>query len=487
MLKRVLLVLLIAVGALVGVLLGRTLYFAPDGVPVPAFTPVTIDGAAAAERLAAAVRHETLSHQDAAQIDATAFRAFHDFLEVSFPRVHETLRRETINGLSLLYTWRGTDTEAAPMMLLAHQDVVPVEAGTEDDWTHPAFDGVVDAEFIWGRGTLDDKGSLLGILEAVEALIGEDFRPRRTVYLCFGHDEEVGGHEGAAHIAQALEERGVKAHLLVDEGLAITRGIVPGLDVDLALVGVAEKGYLTVNLEARAEGGHSSTPPRETAVGILAAAVTRLQQDPFPAKLDGPMRQMLEAAGPHMAFPMRLIMANLWLFGPLVKAQLANDPATDASIRTTTAPTLFNAGTKENVLPQSATAAVNFRIMPGETVESTLQRIIATVDDSRVTVTASPGADEPSPLSPAEGPAWDALTLSIRQVFPETAIAPGLVLGGTDCPHYVGVASTIYRFMPFVFTGEDLNRVHGTDERLRLEDYVNGIHWYAQLLRNGAR
>jgi carboxypeptidase PM20D1 len=485
-LKRALLILMLITLTLTGVLLWRTYALAPPELNVPAWTSVTIDVRGATERLAQAVRHQTLTHEETAQFDTAAFEAFHAFLEASFPRVHETLKREKVNGLSLLYTWPGADSQAEPMILLAHQDVVPVEPGTERDWTHPAFDGVADDEFVWGRGTLDDKGSILGMLEAVEALIADGFQPQRTVYLCFGHDEEVGGNEGARHIAQTLEERGVKAYLLVDEGLAITRGVVPGLDVDLALVGVAEKGYLTVNLEARAEGGHSSTPPPETAVGILAAAVARIQQEPFPAKLDGPMRQMLEAAGPHMNFPMRVVMANLWLFGPVVKTQLAGAPATNAGIRTTTAPTLLSAGTKANVLPQSAHAAINFRLMPGETIESAMARITATVADSRVSVSAAPNADDPSPVSLAEGPAWDALAMSIRQVFPEAAVAPGLVLGGTDCPHYEGVAAQIYRFMPFVFTGDDLNRVHGTDERLRIEDYLSGIRWYAQLLRNGA-
>ena len=484
--KRVFLILLVVLVLLVGVLLGRTFLAVRVDVAVPGFTPVAVDGENAVARLAAAVRHQTLSHQDPAQANPAPFEAFHAFLEQSFPRVHATLRRETVNGLGLLYTWEGADANAAPMILLAHQDVVPVETGTEGDWTHPAFEGVNDGEFVWGRGTLDDKGALMGILEAVEALLSEGFQPTRTVYLCFGHDEEVGGDAGAAHIAKTLAERGVKAYLLVDEGLAVTRGIVPGITDDLALVGVAEKGYLTVTLEARTEGGHSSTPPPDTSVGMVAQAVARLQEDPFPAELTGPMRQMLEAAGPHMDFPMRLVMANLWLFSPIVRGQLAGDPATNATIHTTTAPTMFNAGTKENVLPQSATAVVNFRIIPGETVESALARIKSVIGDDRVTVTAGDNANDPSPVSPAEGPAWDALATSIRQTYPDAAVAPGLVLGGTDCPHYESVAGNIYRFLPTVFTSDDMSRIHGTNERIRIEDYVNGIRCYAQLIRNGA-
>ncbi|MFP4501026.1 MAG: M20 family peptidase [Candidatus Hydrogenedentota bacterium] len=486
LIKRILGGAVLALVVLAAVLVLRTFLAEIPDVAVPPFEPAPFDEEAAVAHLAEAVQIPTISHRDPGRVDTEPFARFHAFLEDTYPRVHATLARETVNGYGLLYTWEGSTPDAPPVILLAHQDVVPVEPGTQEDWAHPPFSGTVSDGHIWGRGTLDDKGSLIGILEAVEALIGADFVPARTIYLCFGHDEEVGGHEGAAHIAQVLAQRGVTAYLLLDEGLAITQDIVPGVSQPVALVGVAEKGYLTVALTAAGEGGHSSTPPPESAVGMVARAVARLEENPMPARLDGPMRAMLEWVGPAMDFPLRLVMANLWLFEPLVTWQFAAQPATNAGIRTTTAPTMFEAGTKENVLAQSARAVVNFRIMPGESIATTLAHVRETIGDARVTVTRLPTPGDPSPVSPAEGAAWEAVTTSIRQVFPEAVLAPGLMLGGTDTPHYQDVTQATYRFLPVVFQTEDLERLHGTNERLAVNDYLALVRFYQQLMRNAA-
>ncbi len=469
-----------------GVLLARTASFSSRQVKPGPFSPVNVDRQAAAERLAQAVRIQTISHQDKQQVETAAFEQLHALLETAFPRVDATLTRERVNGLSLLYTWPGRDSALPPVLLLAHQDVVDVAPGTQEDWTYPPFSGAIADGFVWGRGTLDDKGSLLGILEAAEALLAEGFTPRRTVYFAFGHDEEVGGETGAKLVAETLRARGVRAGFSFDEGLVITQGIVPGVTAPVALIGIAEKGYLSVELTVELTGGHSSAPPRDTAIGTLAKAVAALEAHPLPSRLDGPAVEMLAYAGPEMTFPMRLVMANLWLFGGLVRARLEAAPATAAAIRTTTAPTIFEAGTKENVLPGVARAVVNFRIMPGESVDSVLAHVRDTIADERVAVSVIPPANEPSPVASLDTPAFEALSQSLRQVFPEAVVAPGLLLGGTDTHHYAAVAEHAYRFIPFLFREEDLARLHGTDERVSAEAYEKAIQCYAQVIRNAA-
>ncbi|HNR29506.1 MAG TPA: M20 family peptidase [Candidatus Hydrogenedentes bacterium] len=484
--KRLLLTPLLLLALFVGVLLARTATFSSRQLEVEPFTPVAVDARAAAERLAQAIRIQTISHQDSEQVETAAFEQLHALLETSFPRVHATLARERISELALLYTWNGSDPSLPPTIFLAHQDVVAVAPDTESDWTHPAFAGVVADGYIWGRGTLDDKGALLGILEAAEALIAEGFTPRRTLHFAFGHDEEVGGQAGAKETARLLEERGVRAYFCLDEGLAITHGIVPGVRAPVALIGTAEKGYLSVALTAEVTGGHSSAPPPDTAIGMVSRAVAALEANPFPGRLAGPARDMLECVGPEMDFPMRLVMANLWAFGPIVRGQLESAPATAAALRSTIAPTIFEAGVKENVLPATARAVVNLRIMPGETIEGALAHVRNTIADDRVSVAVIPPANEPSPVASVDAPAYETLNRSIRQVFPEAVVAPMLVLGGTDSRHYTAVAENVYKFLPFPLGEDDLPRFHGTDERVAVEDYVKAIQFYALLMRNAA-
>lgn len=479
---------LVTLAIFAGVLLTRTALFASRQVDPSPYTPIALDPQRAAAHLAEAVRFKTISHQDPAQFDAAPFEAFRAFLAERYPKAHAAMQRETVGEHSLLYTWPGSDAAAPPIILLAHYDVVPVEPGTEGDWTHPAFDGVIADGFVWGRGAIDFKSGIIGILEAAEALLAEGYQPRRTVHFAFGHDEEIGGGNGAARMAALLQERGVKAHFLLDEGAAVTQGIVPGIDGPLALIGLAEKGYVSLELIVEGTGGHSSNPPPQTNIGILAAAIARLEKNQLPARLEGPVREMFDHAGPEMKFPMRLVMANLWLFKGLVKKQLTATAAANAALRTTTAATIFEAGTKENVLPARARAVVNFRILPGETVETVLEHAHQAVNDSRVHIAPVDSRDinNPTPVASAATPVYQALANSIRQVYPDAVVAPTLTLGGTDAKHYYGVTENIYRIQPMLFTTKDLEMIHGTNERLAIDNLANGIRVYAQVIRNMA-
>jgi carboxypeptidase PM20D1 len=317
----------------------------------------------------------------------------------------------------------------------------------------------------------------------VEGLLASGFRPRRTIYLAFGHDEEVGGREGAAKIAALLAARGVRAELSLDEGLAIIEEMLPGVPAPVALVGIAEKGYLTVELSVASEGGHSSMPPPHTAVGILSAAVARLEANQLPTSLDGPARRLFEWLGPEMPLGERVAFANLWLFAPLVRARLAALPVTNALVRTTTAPTMLEGSIKENVLPIRARAVVNFRIRPGESIASVVEHVRDAVADDRVTVTPDvAGGSEPSAVSSVDSPGFALVHRTIREVFPTALVAPSLVTAATDSKHYAGVVEDSYRFVPLWLRGEDRARFHGTDERIGVENFAQIVRFYARLI-----
>lgn len=478
--------LLLLVVVLATVALVRSARFASRQPAVDPVARLPLDAGRLAGRLAEAVRFRTVSPQDPAQRDDDAFRGLRRWLETTFPRVHAALAHEVVAEHSLLFTWPGRDSARRPILLMAHMDVVPVEPGTEDAWTEPPFEGRIADGFVWGRGTLDDKAGLVATFEAIELLLGEGFQPTRSIYLAFGHDEEVGGTAGAASVAALLRARGVAFHWVADEGGTVTSGLVSGLDAPAALVGIAEKGILSVEITAAAEGGHSSMPPPHTAVGMIGAAVARLEKRQLPGRLAGPSRSLFEWVGPEMHLGPRMAFANLWLFAPLVRRQLAGSPSTNAMLRTTTAPTMLSGGVKENVLPSEARAVVNFRVLPGDTVATVLEHVRQTVDEPRITVRALGTPWEPSPVSSPDAPSFGALARTIRRVLPGVVVAPWLVVGATDSRHYAPLTGATYRFRPWHMGREDLARVHGTNERIGVEDYADCVRFYVQLVRDAA-
>jgi carboxypeptidase PM20D1 len=365
-------------------------------------------------------------------------------------------------------------------------DVVPVEPGTEDDWSFPPFEGRIANGYVWGRGTLDDKVRVLGILEAVEILLSQQFRPRRTVYLAFGHDEEVGGLQGASKIASLLRSRGVQLEYVLDEGGVITHGIIPGVPKPVALVGIAEKGYLSVELTVEGQGGHSSMPPRHTPVGVLSTAIHNLERNQFPVELRGASRKLFDYLAPEMPFSRKLVFANLWLLEWLVKCQLSASPETNALIRTTIAATMFEGSSKENVLPPMARAVVNFRILPGDRIDTVIDHVRRSVNNPQVTIRPLAFVSEPSRLSDTDSSIFRMLQQTIHEVFPEVVVAPSLVVGITDSRHYAELSTNIYRFSPIRMRKEDLSRIHGTNERIPVENYDQLIRFYVQLIHNSA-
>jgi carboxypeptidase PM20D1 len=485
--KRIITLTLTALALVLAILIVRTLRLHPQSWNIPPANTVNIDATAAAERLAGAIRISTVSFQDTAQIDYRQFLRLHDYLANQFPRVHQSLTRTVINSYSLLYSWPGTDPSLQPLLLMAHQDVVPVPEDNREKWQVAPFAGVVDQGYIWGRGTMDDKVALMSILEAVETLLQADFVPRRTVLLAFGHDEEIGGFQGARRIAEYLRERSLRPEFILDEGGTVISGVFPGVDRPVALIGTAEKGYLTLTLTARGPGGHSSMPPAQSAVGILSAALQRVETHPLPAGISGPVRQLFLTLAPEMGFFQRLAFANLWLFGGAIRAALARQPTTNALIRTTTALTMVQGGVKENVLPTEARGVVNFRLKPGDTVENVVDHVTRVVDDPRVVITVVEGAaSDASPVADTATAAYRTVARTVHQIFPEAIVAPWLLVGATDTRHFTDLTTNIYRFIPRHITGDDVERIHGIDERIGVDQYRDCIRFYAQLIRNAA-
>ncbi|MBO4222802.1 M20 family peptidase [Bradyrhizobium neotropicale] len=481
-------VLLLVAAALVlaGVLAFNVFSRGSRQLQVAAIPRAAVDAETAASRLAEAIRFRTISSFEKPEQHAPALRGMQAHIEKSFPAFHAAAKREVIAGLSLLYTWEGSDPRAQPIALLAHQDVVPVAPGTDKDWQQPPYDGVIADGFIWGRGSWDDKGNLYSMLEAAEALAKAGFQPKRTIYFAFGHDEEVAGTRGAKAIAATLASRGIKLDFVLDEGLLITDGIMKGLARQAALIGVAEKGYATLVLSAQATPGHSSMPPRETAIGMMSAALVKLEDHRLPMQIRATVSEMFDTLAPEMNGVNRVILSNLWLFKPLLLREFAKTGPTEAMVRTTTALTIFNAGDKDNVLPGRAEATVNFRLLPGDTQASVTDHVSSTVGNDRISIKPFPGNSDPPPVTGTASASYQTLNRTIREIYPDVIVAPGLMIAATDSRHYAGIADNIFRFSPVRANSDDLKRFHGTNERLSIEGYADMIRFYRRFIENSA-
>ena len=493
MLKRILWGLLAVVVLLAGAVTVNTLRKGSRQMEVAPLAVLVVDEAGAATRLGEAVRLRTISSRDDAALNADQFTQFHALIQAKFPKVHATLKREVVADLSLLYTWEGSNPKAEPIMLLAHQDVVPVAPGTEGDWQVPPFSGEVKDGFIWGRGSWDDKGNLMSQLEAVEMLLASGFKPERTVYLAYGADEEVSGTRGAAKIAALLKERKVHVNFVIDEGLLVLEGVMPGIAKPTALIGVAEKGYMSVVLKMSTTPGHSSIPPKKgtSAIAMMSAALKRLDDEQLPGGIRGVAGEMFDTMAPEMSGFSRVALSNLWLFGPVVQKQLEGAASTNAMMRTTTALTIVNAGNKENVLPGRAEATVNFRILPGDTKEQVLdhvrKQVTHAVGADKFELFALPGAVDASKVAPTDSPQYKTLNKTVREIFPDALVAPGLMVAATDSIHYSDISDHIFKFSPIRANAEDLKRFHGNNERLATKNYADAIRFYHRLLSEAAK
>lgn len=472
-----------AIAARTGLKSDRQAETRPVPSPADPILEPNVDPQAFLDHLAQAVRISTVVYADRQRNDPADILAMHDFLKEAYPLIHERCRVEKVNDLSLLFTWEGTDTSADPIVLMGHMDVVPVEPGTEQDWLVGPFEGkTVDGE-LWGRGTLDDKGPLIATMEAVEHLVAAGFTPERTIILALGHDEEIGGAEGASNVAALLNERGVRPWFVIDEGGAVTDALPPLTTDPVALVKVAEKGYVDLELAATGPGGHSSFPPKTSTIGTLATAIRRLEAHPMPARVDV-LRPFFAALGPRLDPRLRPILTNLGVTGPAVSRLLATKQETDVMMRTTTAVTMVSGGVKPNVLPQEAKAVVNFRILPGDSIESVIEHVRTVVGDGVAVQPIGEMRGEPSRFSSTDSSAWQVLRTSIEETFPGAVAAPWILTGATDSRYYSDFAEDIYGFAPFTGGMDALGTIHGTGERIRTSDAQTAVSFFCRLIRN---
>jgi carboxypeptidase PM20D1 len=475
--KRILTYLLFAALALFGVLTfntlrsGRQSTTTVQAVNIPAYD-------SSAEHLAEAIRIRTVSFGDTLPIDTAQFDAFLRFMERTYPQMHSRLEHLTFNGYSHVFKWRGADTSLAPHVLMAHLDVVPVEAAAEGKWTQPPFGGTIVKDTVWGRGAVDDKGSAIAIMEAAERLLKEGFTPKQTVYLCFGHDEEVSGKRGMAKVSAWFKESGIRPALVLDEGGMIdTRRFDIGRPV--AVIGTGEKGYTNIDLSVEIPGGHSSMPERETAIDVLNAAIAKVRSEQMPVVIPPAIRELLQRTGAYQSFGKRMALSNLWLFeGPVVR-QLESSKETNAFVHTTLVPTIVRSGIKDNVIPSVAKATFNSRIIPGQTSDDVLEFVKRRIGDERVKVTKQTvSLMEPSASTPTTHAAFQKIEELTQQVVPQVVVSPYLLVGATDSRYFRPFSEAVLNFTPM----QDVKGFHGIDERIGVADLHRMIHFYRLLM-----
>ncbi len=486
--KKLLMIILGVLVVLIFVLMFNTVTFTSKQVDSGTGDPIDVDSKAALSRLSQGLQIQTISYQDHTKLDTSKIIEFHQLLEKNYPLVHQKLEREVINDYSLLYKWPGSDPSLKPVAILAHIDVVPIEPGTESKWKYDPFSGAVAEGYVWGRGALDMKSTLTAIMEAAEENLKQGFAPRRTIYFAFGHDEELGGPNGAKHIAEHLKSKGVRIDFTVDEGMPILNEQLSPIKRPTAIIAVAEKGSITLKITAKGKGGHSSMPPLETTLGILARAITALEDNQMPASYAGPAKLLFDYIGPEMPFVKKLLFANSWLFEGVIISQLEKITFMNASLRTTTAPTIIKGGVKENVLPSQAHALVNFRIRPGNTPDDVIAHAKKVIDNPAVEVATHGGKGTfPSPVASVDAMGFKLIQKTIGETFKDTFVAPGLMIAGSDTKHYVAISDNNYRHYPIVFGPNDTKLIHGTNERISVTSYIKMIQYNARLIKNVSR
>jgi len=476
--KKIFLFLLVGLVLLVSVVLVNTFRMESrqlrvDVVPAPEINPQSL------QHFQLAVRYKTISYGDPLLFDSSQFIGFRKFLETTYPHFHSKLTRETVAGYSLLFKWEGRNPQLKPVILMAHQDVVPIEEATKTMWTADPFAGAVREGFIWGRGTVDDKINLISMVEAAEKLLAENFQPERTIYFSFGHDEEIGG-KGAVAIAALLKSRNIEAEFVLDEGGIVTLNKMPGITKPLALLGTSEKGYLSVELTVEEAGGHSSMPAEETSIDILSKALVNLRSKPFPSELKGSTLEGTEYLGPDMPFVQKMVFANQWLFKGIIISTYEKSPQSAAMVRTTMVPTIIDAGIKDNVVPTVAKATVNLRLLPGDLSEVIIEEIKRKIGDERVKVQRLNINAEATPVTSAASSGYKNIDAAIKKSLSQTISAPFLMIGATDSRYFYEVSENIIKFSPMI----DPIGFHGIDERVSLESYKTALWFYENLIRD---
>ncbi len=436
-----------------------------------------IDEDGLAKKLSGAICFKTISAHESC---ADEFPLFHGYLRDSYPMLHQKFKVETIEDHSLLYRWE-TGSSEKPVLLMAHLDVVPINEGTETDWKHDPFGGIIEGGYIWGRGTLDMKGQLVCIFESLEYLIDKGFEPSRDIYIALGHDEELPIEKGAVAIAELCKQRGMEFELVLDEGMSIYDGNNFGIKEKAALIGLAEKGYAEVKITAVSNGGHSSMPPANGAVVRLAKAIENIEKNGFPRHYIGLTKAMTEQLSPYMRFPLNIYGANLPVFGRLVLNYLCRTPLGRAMFSTTAAITMLQGSVKANILPQKAEAIVNCRMLPGEDIGSVKQRLVSIIGEGYNIEILN--ASEASKVSSMDSFGFKCVKEAASVALQGCVAAPAMTIVSTDSRLFEPLCNCVCRFSPFPSLARDIGGIHGTNERLEVSSLRQGAIFFVELLK----
>lgn len=463
---------------LIAIILIRTILFIPKKKPEEIASPVIINGEKATADLAEMIKCRTVSDRDKSLEDEAEFAKFEALLPKLFPLVHEKCELEKVGNRALLYRWRGKHSDA-PSVFMSHYDVVSVN---EENWEKPAFDGIVENGVLWGRGTLDTKGTLNGILQAAELLIAEGFVPQNDIYFAFGGDEEINGH-GASDIVALFKERGITPGMVIDEGGAVADNVFPGVKDPIALIGIAEKGMLNVQYTVKGGGGHASSPAPHTPVGRLSAACVRMENKPFKYRVTKPAKMLFDIAGRHSTFLYRMIFANQWCFGPALNlfARLSGGEL-NAIVRTTTAFTQMEGSKGVNVIPPVATMASNHRIIPGETVESAVARIKKTIKDDKIEVSVING-NNPSVISDTSCEAYERVRSTVSETWQDAIVSPYLMVACSDSRHWGEISDKVYRFSAMSMSKEERASIHGNNEKVPVATISRNVEFFYRIMK----
>ncbi|MBC7653659.1 MAG: M20/M25/M40 family metallo-hydrolase [Oligoflexus sp.] len=464
---------------IIGFILFRTFTFKSKQIQVPLSPKISLNDTCVSH-LQKAIKFKTVSYDGVNMMDSSQFMGFQNFLMETYPLVFSKMEVEKVNNFSLILHWKGQSAKAKPIILMAHQDVVPIEKATEKDWEVSPFSGAIKNGFIYGRGTIDDKGSLIALLESAELLLKEGFVPSTDIYFVFGHDEEISGLKGAKTIAKIFKEKKINPAFILDEGGIITEYKVPGLNKTAAVVGIAEKGYQTLKLKIKIPGGHSSMPEEKTAIDEMAKAVVKLKENPFPAELTPVVQNFLSYVGPEMPFVSKMAMANHWLFSPIIKSSYSKSGAGNATIRTTMATTIFNSGIKENIIPGEAEVTVNFRTQPGVLQQDVINHVKNAIENDKIEIIPVGEGNSPKQVADVNDASFKYIQTTISKIKRNIIVAPYLVLGATDSHHFDQITSQIFRFSPFT----DPEGFHGVNERIKVSEFKNGINFYYLLMKD---
>lgn len=471
-------IVLAALILLVAVILIRTLRFKPAPVPKEQAEEIELNREKIVADMVDMIRCKTISNRDDSKTDWAEFGKFRILLNERFPKVRAACHIELISKSGILYHLPGKSSEK-PSVCMAHYDVVPVE---ESGWSKPAFEGVVEDGCIWGRGTLDTKGTLCGLMEALELLLAEGYVPENDLYLSFSGEEEVDGIS-CAEIVSYLEKKGVKPAIVLDEGGAVVDHVFPGVPGQCAMIGIAEKGGVNLDFTLESEGGHASTPPAHTILGQLSEAVTRIENNPFPYQMTKPAAEMFDTLGRHSTFLYRMIFANLWCFSPVLNLiSRKTGGELNAMLRTTVAVTCMEGSKAYNVLPPKASFGINMRLLGRDTVESAVAYLKKIICNDKINISVV-SAMSPSPDSVTDCEEWEKLRKAVRQTWPEALVSPYLMMACSDSRNYCRISNRVYRFSAMYLSKEERAMIHGNNERIPIDTLLTTVKFYIRLLK----